>query len=70
MTTEQYKQFQQAADIGTIKDDVNPIFIFSMTATELLTKIVSGEINAVELAAIELQNRGLDMSGKWIGFRK
>lgn len=70
MTTEQYKQFQKAADLGTIKDDVNPIFLLSMTATELLTKIVSGEINAVELAKYELANRGLDMSGKWVGFKK
>lgn len=70
MTTEQYQSYQNAADTGEIKDAVNPIFIFSLTATELLVKIVSGEIDAVGLAKLELQNRGMDNSGKWVGFKK
>jgi hypothetical protein len=69
MTAQDFQQLQIAADNGTIKDAVNPVFIFSLTATELLSKIVSGEIDAVEFAKYELANRGLDNTGKWVGFK-
>ena len=49
-------------------DDKNPAFMFQGTAAELLCKITSGEIDPVQLAKKELANRGLDASGKWVGF--
>jgi len=49
-------------------DDLNPDFIFSLTFTELVVKIAKGEINAQDIAKRELENRGLDIEGKWVGF--
>ena len=51
-----------------IDDELNPRYLFSLTASELLCKIVSGEIDPKEYAWSELRNRGLDASGKWVGF--
>ncbi len=53
-----------------MKDNLNPAFLFSSTYTELLCKIVNGEIDPKQLAEKELQNRGLDKNGFWIGFEK
>lgn len=49
-------------------DDYDPQFLFSTTATELLTMIVKGEIDAKELAWKQLRNRGQDANGLWAGF--
>lgn len=51
-------------------DDLNPQYLFSLTANDLLVAIVKGQINPIELAKKELRNRGFDDSGKWIGFKK
>ena len=69
MTDSTYTHYQNAAIAGTISDDLNPIFIFTGIATELLTKILSGEIDITGIAARELQNRGLDHQGEWVGFK-
>jgi hypothetical protein len=50
-------------------DDLNPNFILSTTATELLCDIVNGKIDPIALAKKELDNRGLDNNGKWVGFK-
>ena len=52
-----------------LKDDDNPKFLFSCTNNSLLCTIVRGEINAKKLAKKELENRGLDNHGNWVGFR-
>ena len=51
-------------------DDLNPIYIFSITHTELLVKAAKGEIDIKALAIKELKNRGLDINGKWVGFNQ
>jgi hypothetical protein len=51
-------------------DDLNPAFMFSLTATQLLTEALSGEYDINYLLRKELANRGLDRQGKWIGFDK
>lgn len=51
-------------------DDLNPAYIFQGKATELLVKAANGEINLQELVLKELENRGLDTNGKWVGFKK
>lgn len=51
-----------------IHDDDNPIYTFATTNTSILKKIVSGEVDANALAKKELENRGLDNDGKWVGF--
>ena len=49
-------------------DDLNPRYMFTGMYTELLVKLASGKVNAQEYAKFELQNRGFDASGNWIGF--
>ena len=50
-------------------DEQNPIYLFHLTATDLLVAILKGQIDPVELARKELRNRGLDETGKWVGFK-
>ena len=57
MTTQEYKEFEDKAINGTMPDALNPIFIFSLTATDLLKQIASGEIDIKALAEIELSKR-------------
>lgn len=57
-----------AAQLGTLSDDLNPIFLFGTAHTELLLAIATGKLDAVQLAKEELANRGLGQTGKWVGF--
>ena len=50
-------------------DDLNPRFLFQTIATDLLMAVVKKQIDPVELASKELDNRGLDSTGKWVGFK-
>lgn len=52
-----------------LEDALNPKYLFSLTANDLLCKIVNGEIDPKELAWSELRNRGYDSNGKWVGFK-
>ena len=52
-----------------MKDELNPEYIFRLTANELLAKIVSGEIDIKLMAEMELKNRGYDHNGKWVGIK-
>ena len=58
---------QQLAD-PNISDSQNPVFIFSMTSTDLLLAAAAGLIDLNQLARKQLANRGLDANGKWVGF--
>lgn len=49
-------------------DEENPDLLFSGINTTLISMIVKGEINPMEIAWNELRNRGLDLNGKWVGF--
>ncbi len=68
MTEEQYKEYNQAALNGTIKDEENPIFVFSMTSTKLLTEMLAGKYDIESMMKKELKNRGLNEKGEYIGF--
>ena len=70
MTRTEFKQYSTKADSGEISDEMNPIFILRGTSTALLTRILTGEIDLKELAKRELENRGLNAAGKWVGFNK
>ncbi len=50
------------------RDSVNPTYLFSTTATDLLLAIVGGLVDPVQLAHEQLANRGLDLDGQWCGF--
>ena len=70
MTDEQYKEYNQAALNGTIKDEENPIFAFSMTSTKLLTEMLAGKYDIQSMMKKELKNRGLNEKGEYAGFSK
>ena len=68
MTREEMKSYIRKSELGLIADFLNPAFIFSDTEMGLLSMIAKGEINAVELAKRTLEQRGLDINGRWVGF--
>ncbi|GAB2798640.1 hypothetical protein GCM10027275_50280 [Rhabdobacter roseus] len=55
---------------STEADDLNPNLLFSTTWTELLVAIANGQVDAQELARQQLAGRGLDLLGKWVGYKK
>jgi hypothetical protein len=70
MTTATYNKYKTAAMLGLIPDEENPLFLFSQTDKELLLDITNGKIDPIELAKMEMRNRGLDTkTGKWIGWK-
>jgi hypothetical protein len=71
MTHQEYNQYQRAASLGLMPDELNPTFLFSMTNRDILIDIISGKLDAVQMARIEMMNRGLDeKTGRWIGWQK
>ena len=58
------------AALGILEDELNPLFIMNNVRAELLVQIVNGKIDPVEMARMEMRNRGLDLNtGKWIGWK-
>lgn len=55
---------------GDRTDDLNPVYLFSTTATKLITEALKKEFDIIYLLKYELANRGLDLNGKWVGFDK
>lgn len=53
-----------------ITNTQNPAYLFQTFSADILCAIVNSEINPVELARNELAARGLDRSGKWVGFEQ
>jgi hypothetical protein len=51
-------------------DELDPRYIFNMTATQLLTEALNGEVDIEYMVRRELANRGLDKEGKWVGFQQ
>lgn len=70
LSDEELQQLRKAAEEGTLEDELNPLSIFCNTRAKLLGKIVKGEINAVQLAMLELADLGLNPEGQWIGHEK
>lgn len=68
MTRKEYKNWNNKAEFGTVSDELNPAFILSSVSSELLSQVIKGEIDLQELAKREMENRGLDANGKWVGF--
>jgi hypothetical protein len=63
-----YAAWMKASDLGTMKDDDNPAFMFNTIPSALLSMIVKGEVNANWLAGKVLAGRGQDKDGNWVGF--
>ncbi len=71
MSQEEINYYRAAASLGLIPDEENPIFLWSSCSADILIDIISGKIDAVQFARMEMWNRGLDpKTGKWIGWRK
>lgn len=51
-------------------DRLNQNFLYQTTHDDLLVAIVNGQIDPKELAKQELQARGLDKNGHFIGFKR
>ncbi|PQJ09598.1 hypothetical protein CJD36_016800 [Flavipsychrobacter stenotrophus] len=71
MSTKDYNDYQAVAALGLLPDNENPLFLFNSTSKELLLDIVNGRLDPVQMARLELMNRGLDTeTGNWIGWPK
>lgn len=69
MTTEQIKQYRQAAQDGSLPNEDNPLFLFSKTSTNLLAKLLTKEFNIQALVRMQLRERGVNDKGQWVGFK-
>jgi len=69
MTRKELKKWNDKAVKGTVSDELNPAFMLSGINSELLSKVIKGEIDLQELAKREMENRGLNENGKWVGFK-
>lgn len=56
---------EAASHLGLLHDES---LILQSAVTALLAAAVRGEIDLNALAAEELANRGVDRSGRWVGF--
>lgn len=57
-TEDDWQKYNEAAKKGTIKDDDNPIFVFSTIPTKMLKMLASGKYNVEDLIKLELSKRG------------
>lgn len=71
---DQYVNNEISMDLIKVKqelpDELNPDYMFSMTATTLLVQIANGEIDPLDYIKHELANRGIGKNGKWVGFKE
>ncbi|GAB4287252.1 MAG: hypothetical protein Kow0098_03490 [Ignavibacteriaceae bacterium] len=51
------KNLNEKSVTGEIRDEENPLFLFSTTSSGLLKMIVNGELDVLQLAAMELESR-------------
>lgn len=68
MTQQEFKNWANKSD--EVPEKENPVYLFSMSGNEMLTKIAKGELDTAALAKWELANRGLNLDGQWVGFGK
>ncbi len=70
MTQQELNYYKAAASLGLIPDAENVIFTFSNTNKDILVDIVSGKVDVIQLAQLELLARGIDeKTGRWIGWK-
>ncbi len=70
MTQSEINKYRAMAALGILEDELNPLFIMNNVRAELLVQIVNGNIDPVEMARMEMRDRGLDLkTGKWIGWK-
>lgn len=52
------------------EDEVNPFYLFSGTHVDLLLRLANGQFDLLQMAKDEVANRGLNLKGEWIGWKK
>lgn len=57
-------------EMDGLPDELSPDLMLNMTASELLIKVVKGEIDIQKKVRKELAARGIDDQRSWIGFDK
>ena len=67
---DEMKLKKQMEEIDKIRlpDDQNPLYLFSRTHVDLLVQIANGTLRTKKLALRELEKRGLNKEGLWVGF--
>ena len=69
MTKQEVNYYKAAASLDLMPDEENPIFFFNSAHKDLLMDIITGKLDARQLARMEMRNRGLDTTtGKFIGW--
>lgn len=53
-----------------LSDEKNPDFLLNTVYIDLIVQIANGTIDVRALAKKELAGRGLDATGKWVGFKR
>jgi len=51
-------------------DHETPSMMFQTTSVSILSRVATGEIDANDMARLELMSRGLNEHGEWIGFKE
>ena len=65
-----FKNYQEKAVSGEVTDNLNPSLMLQGIDSRLLAKVLAGEIDLNELAKREMEGRGLNAKGEWVGFNK
>ena len=69
MNAQQIDFYRKASKLGMIADSSNPLFVFQQTSTDVLAMMLTGKIDPLELLKMEMSNRGIDETGKFVGFK-
>jgi hypothetical protein len=70
MTEQQIEKYKKASEDGSIPDNENPLFLFSLASSKLLCLGINGEFSFAEIARHTLASRGHNLKGEWVGFDK
>ncbi|RDS85879.1 hypothetical protein [Dyella psychrodurans] len=63
-------QLQAAREAKRLDLPVDDVMFFGSVNTKVLLAIAEGRIDVRALAREEVANRGLDRTGRWVGFRQ
>jgi hypothetical protein len=61
-------QLMRKRDKERLPDDMNPEYLFSRTHVDLLVQIAKGTLRTKKIARKELEKRGLNKEGLFVGF--
>lgn len=62
-----FKNFGKQAQLNEMRDEHNPLFLFSQTGDTMLMAVAKGGVDPKMIARATLANRGIGKSGRWVG---